>query len=140
MRRAQIALAWLRRNPVVVAPIVGASKPSHIDDAVASFELELTDEEASRLEAPYTPRHDFQGTSDDTALARISARFGINPAGSYRNRRPGSGAYSRDPLYWSDENLDAVDDFPPLRGTRAPLMTRLPPDRGRIRRPESGEC
>ncbi|MGP0103036.1 MAG: aldo/keto reductase, partial [Solirubrobacteraceae bacterium] len=78
---AQIALAWLRRNPVIVAPIVGASKPSHIDDAIASLKLELTDQEASRLEAPYTPRHDFQGISDDTELARISARIGIKPAG-----------------------------------------------------------
>ncbi|MGO9753901.1 MAG: aldo/keto reductase [Solirubrobacteraceae bacterium] len=81
VNRAQIALAWLRRNPVIVAPIVGASKPSHIDDAIASLKLELTDQEASRLEAPYTPRHDFQGISDDTELARISARIGIKPAG-----------------------------------------------------------
>ena len=78
--RAQIALAWLRRNPVVVAPLVGASKPSHIDDAIASLELELTDPEASRLEAPYTPRYDFQGISDDAELAQISNRIGIKPA------------------------------------------------------------
>jgi aryl-alcohol dehydrogenase-like predicted oxidoreductase len=38
--RAQVALAWLRHNPVVVVPLVGASKPSHIDDAVASLEIE----------------------------------------------------------------------------------------------------
>ena len=80
--RAQIALAWLRRNPVVVAPLVGASKPSHIEDAVASLDIELTDDEVSALEAPYTPRHDFQGISDDAELARISARIGIKPAGS----------------------------------------------------------
>jgi aryl-alcohol dehydrogenase-like predicted oxidoreductase len=80
--RAQIALAWLRRNPVVAAPIVGASKASHLDDAVASLDIELTNEEAGRLEAPYTPRHDFQGVSDDAGLARISARLGIKPAGS----------------------------------------------------------
>jgi aryl-alcohol dehydrogenase-like predicted oxidoreductase len=80
--RAQIALAWLRRNPVVVAPIVGASKPSHLSDAVASLEIELTDDEAGALEAPYTPRADFQGVSDAAALARISARLGIKPAGS----------------------------------------------------------
>jgi len=78
--RAQIALAWLRRSPVVVAPLVGASKPSQIDDAVSSLEIKLTDEEAGRLEAPYTPRHDFQGISDDAELARISARIGIKPA------------------------------------------------------------
>jgi aryl-alcohol dehydrogenase-like predicted oxidoreductase len=78
--RARIALAWLRRNPVVVAPLVGASKPSHLEDAVASLDIELTDDEVARLEAPYTPRHDFQGISDDAELARISAKLGIRPA------------------------------------------------------------
>ena len=78
--RAQVALAWLRRSPVVVAPLVGATTPSHIDDAVASLEVNLTDDEAAALEAPYTPRHDFQGVSDDAELARISARIGIAPA------------------------------------------------------------
>jgi aryl-alcohol dehydrogenase-like predicted oxidoreductase len=78
--RAQIALAWLRHNPVVVAPLVGASKPSHIEDAVASLDVDLTGEEVAALEAPYTPRHDFQGVSDDAELARISARIGIKPA------------------------------------------------------------
>jgi 1-deoxyxylulose-5-phosphate synthase len=78
--RAQVALAWLRRNPVVVAPLVGASKTSHIDDAVASLAIDLTDEEISRLERPYTPRYDFQGVSDDAELARIAARIGIKPA------------------------------------------------------------
>jgi aryl-alcohol dehydrogenase-like predicted oxidoreductase len=79
---AQIALAWLRRNPVVCAPIVGASKASHIDDAVASLSIELTDDEAAKLEARYTPRHDFQGVSDPKELARISACIGIKPAGA----------------------------------------------------------
>jgi 1-deoxyxylulose-5-phosphate synthase len=77
---AQVALAWLRRNPVVAAPLVGATKPTHIDDAVASLTIELTDDEVTALEAPYTPRHDFQGVSDDAELARISARLGIKPA------------------------------------------------------------
>ncbi|MDT7625911.1 MAG: 1-deoxyxylulose-5-phosphate synthase [Pseudonocardiales bacterium] len=80
--RAQVSLAWLRRNPVVVAPLVGASKQAHLDDAVASLEIELTDDEVAELEAPYTPRHDFQGISDNAELARISARLGISPAGS----------------------------------------------------------
>jgi aryl-alcohol dehydrogenase-like predicted oxidoreductase len=78
--RAQIALSWLRRNPVVVAPLVGAGKPSHIEDAVASLEIELTDDEVAALERPYTPRHDLQGVSDPAELARISAQFGIKPA------------------------------------------------------------
>lgn len=77
---AQIALAWLRRHPVVVAPIVGASKTTHIDDAIASLAIDLTDDEAARLEQPYTPRCDFQGISDPAELARISAKIGIKPA------------------------------------------------------------
>jgi aryl-alcohol dehydrogenase-like predicted oxidoreductase len=80
--RAQIALAWLRHNPVVVAPLVGASKPSHLDDAVASLEIELTNDEVWSLQVPYTPRADFQGTSDASALSGISARLGIEPASS----------------------------------------------------------
>jgi aryl-alcohol dehydrogenase-like predicted oxidoreductase len=80
--RAQIALAWLRICPVVVAPIVGAMKTSHIDDAIAALSLTLSDDEAARLEAPYTPRCDFQGVSDPRELARISAAVGIEPAGA----------------------------------------------------------
>jgi aryl-alcohol dehydrogenase-like predicted oxidoreductase len=78
--RAQIVLAWLRHNPVVVAPLVGAGKPSHIEDAVASLAIDLTDDEVTALERPYTPRHDWQGVSDPAELARISAQFGIKPA------------------------------------------------------------
>jgi 1-deoxyxylulose-5-phosphate synthase len=55
MPRAQVALAWVLHNPVVTAPIIGATKPHHIDDAVAATEVELTDDEVARLEAPYTP-------------------------------------------------------------------------------------
>lgn len=80
--RAQIALAWLRRNPVVVSPIVGASSTKHIDEAVASLDLDLSDKEAARLEAPYTPRFDLQGISDPKEFARISALVGIKPAGA----------------------------------------------------------
>jgi len=53
--RAQVALAWVARNPVVTAPIVGASKPHHIDDAVAALELELGEDEVRHLEEPYRP-------------------------------------------------------------------------------------
>lgn len=73
--RAQIALAWLRRNPTVAAPIVGASSTRQIDDAVASLEITLTDEEVSQLEAPYTPRYDFQGISDDRQMQAIMAKI-----------------------------------------------------------------
>jgi len=53
---AQVALAWVLRNPVVAAPIIGATKPQHLTDAVAALDLQLTDEEVAALEAPYTPR------------------------------------------------------------------------------------
>ncbi|MFC0531908.1 aldo/keto reductase [Phytohabitans kaempferiae] len=52
---AQVALAWLLRQPAVTAPIVGATKLPHIEDAVAAASLELSDEEAAELEAPYAP-------------------------------------------------------------------------------------
>src|ERR1022692_2812018 len=52
---AQIALAWLLGKPAVSAPIVGATKLSHLDDAVAAVDLALSDAEVARLEAPYLP-------------------------------------------------------------------------------------
>ncbi|WP_368499789.1 aldo/keto reductase [Herbiconiux sp. A18JL235] len=54
--RAQVALAWVRQQEAVTAPIVGATKPQHLDDAVASLEITLSAEELAALEAPYTPR------------------------------------------------------------------------------------
>jgi len=53
--RAQVALAWVLRNPVVTAPIVGASKPHHLEDAVAALSLALTSEEITALEENYVP-------------------------------------------------------------------------------------
>jgi aryl-alcohol dehydrogenase-like predicted oxidoreductase len=53
---AQVSLAWVLSNPVVAAPIVGPTKERHLADAVASLDLELTDDEVAELEAPYTPR------------------------------------------------------------------------------------
>ncbi|WP_440696690.1 aldo/keto reductase [Clavibacter nebraskensis] len=53
--RAQVALAWVSRNPVVTAPIVGGTKVAHIEDAVASLDLELTDDEVALLEENYVP-------------------------------------------------------------------------------------
>ena len=58
--RAQVALAWVRSNSVVSAPIVGASKPQHLHDALSSLELTLTPEEKSELENPYEP-HEVAG-------------------------------------------------------------------------------
>jgi aryl-alcohol dehydrogenase-like predicted oxidoreductase len=54
--RAQVALAWLLHQDTVAAPIVGAAKPQHIEDAVAAVELELSDKEIEELEQPYTTR------------------------------------------------------------------------------------
>jgi aryl-alcohol dehydrogenase (NADP+) len=54
--RAQVALAWMLGKPFVTAPIVGATKEHHIDDAVAAVDLELTADEVAQLEEPYTPR------------------------------------------------------------------------------------
>ncbi|SDE54166.1 aldo/keto reductase [Streptomyces griseoaurantiacus] len=53
--RARIALAWLLHRPTVTAPIVGATKASHIEDAVAALDVELTDKDLERLEQPYEP-------------------------------------------------------------------------------------
>ena len=52
---AQVALAWLLHRPGVTAPIVGATKPGHLEDALAAEELVLTEDEVRRLEEPYVP-------------------------------------------------------------------------------------
>jgi aryl-alcohol dehydrogenase-like predicted oxidoreductase len=59
---AQVALAWLLSKPAVTAPIIGATKPHHLDDAVAALSLKLTGEEVAALEAPYVP-HAIAGFS-----------------------------------------------------------------------------
>jgi len=52
---AQVAMAWLRHKPGVTAPIVGATKLEHLEDALAAAELTLTTDEIARLEEPYVP-------------------------------------------------------------------------------------
>jgi len=52
---ARVALAWLLQRPGVTAPIVGATKPGHLEDALAAEELELSAEEIKLLEEPYVP-------------------------------------------------------------------------------------
>ena len=52
---AQVALAWLLHKPAVSAPIIGATKPEHLQDALAAEQLTLSDEEIARLEEPYVP-------------------------------------------------------------------------------------
>ncbi len=53
--RAQVALAWVLNKPGVVAPIIGASKESHLDDAVAALKVKLTEDEVKTLEEAYKP-------------------------------------------------------------------------------------
>jgi aryl-alcohol dehydrogenase-like predicted oxidoreductase len=58
--RAQVALAWMLQKPGVTSPIVGATKPNHLEDAVAALEVKLTPEEIASLEEPYVP-HELSG-------------------------------------------------------------------------------
>lgn len=53
--RAQVAMAWVSQKSPVTAPIVGASKLSHLDDAIGALQVKLTADEIARLEAPYVP-------------------------------------------------------------------------------------
>jgi aryl-alcohol dehydrogenase-like predicted oxidoreductase len=53
--KAQIALAWMAQKPFVTAPIIGASKPQHLEDAVGALRLRLQPAEIAQLEAPYVP-------------------------------------------------------------------------------------
>jgi len=52
---AQVALAWVLGKTGVSAPIVGASKPAHLDDALGALTLQLSEDEVARLQAPYVP-------------------------------------------------------------------------------------
>ena len=53
---ASVAMAWVLRNPVVDAPIIGATKDHHLTDAAAALDIDLTDDEVTALEEHYTPR------------------------------------------------------------------------------------
>lgn len=52
---ASVALAWLLAKPAITAPIVGATKPNHLNDAVAALSIHLNQEEIKALEEPYIP-------------------------------------------------------------------------------------
>lgn len=58
--RAQIAVAWLLSKPTVTAPIVGATKPHHLEDAITALSVKLSREDLAELEAPYVP-HSIAG-------------------------------------------------------------------------------
>jgi len=52
---AQVALAWMYSKPIVNSPIIGATKPHHLEDALAALSVQLTTEEITYLEEPYRP-------------------------------------------------------------------------------------
>ncbi len=66
---AQVALAWLLSKPAVAAPILGATKLAHLDDAIEAVEKQLSDEEITLLEAPYQP-HPVKGIQPSRRLRR----------------------------------------------------------------------
>ena len=66
---ARVALAWLLSRPGVTAPIVGATKPAHLEEALAALDLTLTAEESAALEAPYRP-HAVRGFAGPAPSAR----------------------------------------------------------------------
>jgi aryl-alcohol dehydrogenase (NADP+) len=55
VKPAQVALAWILQRPGVVAPIIGATKMPHLEDAVAALDIELSEDDIAALEAPYVP-------------------------------------------------------------------------------------
>ncbi len=52
---SQIALAWMLQKPVITAPIIGASKPGHLEDAIGALSVRLSDDEVQQLEELYKP-------------------------------------------------------------------------------------
>lgn len=81
--RAEIALAWLQRNSVVASTLVGALKPNHIEEAVKALSVKLTDEEAAKLEAHYTPRVDpMMKNSDPKGIVAMAASVGLQVSAS----------------------------------------------------------
>ena len=52
---AQVALAWMLSKPVITAPIIGATMPQHLEDAIAALSVQLTPDEIQRLEEAYQP-------------------------------------------------------------------------------------
>jgi len=56
---AQVALAWVLSKPVVACAIVGATKPRHLEDAVAAQDVEFTEAETAALEDPYTTQDNY---------------------------------------------------------------------------------
>jgi aryl-alcohol dehydrogenase-like predicted oxidoreductase len=82
---AQVALAWVLHNPVISAPIIGATKPHHLTEAVGALELHLAEDEVRAVEKPYTSHGPswFQGRRSPLlpALTR-SVRRGVHAGGT----------------------------------------------------------
>ena len=55
LRPAQVALAWVLQREAVTAPIIGATKPGHVEDAISALDVELDEDEVAALEVPYVP-------------------------------------------------------------------------------------
>jgi aryl-alcohol dehydrogenase-like predicted oxidoreductase len=73
--RALIAMAWLLHKPAITAPIVGATKPSHLSDAVAALDVMLTPDEITAMEAPYVP-HEVAGVG---MVQKFNGRVSVLP-------------------------------------------------------------
>jgi len=71
---AQIALAWLLGQPAVTAPVVGATKLQHLEDAIAAVDVTLSEDEVARLEAPYRPHTILGHSSSETEIPPDSSR------------------------------------------------------------------
>ncbi len=74
--RAQVAIAWLLHQPVIIAPVVGVTKTSHLIDAVEAADLEFTDDEFDYLAEPYTPRA-IAGFGDVTDLSKKTNKASV---------------------------------------------------------------
>jgi len=73
--RAQVALAWLLQKEPVVAPIIGATRPSHLEDAVGALAIQLTPEEIAFMEEPYVPHRVVGPNPDEPEPNRLLPRI-----------------------------------------------------------------
>ena len=89
---ARVALAWILRQPGVAAPIIGATKIGHLDDAVAALDLTLDDDECRRLEEPYVPAPGPRAPLTGTDLHRSPAARPPREPATESAGRPGQSA------------------------------------------------
>jgi diketogulonate reductase-like aldo/keto reductase len=84
---AQVALAWVLSKPVISCPIVGATKPNHLRDAVGSLDLELADREITGLEESYTPTGQLLVVTPAAVAGEIPSMASPATAGLWRHGR-----------------------------------------------------